>query len=148
MAFPGFGLPGHELQKMTARTAPLMDNGMVAQAIKFAIAQEKGRPTSLASRVSLALLNELTVEPKAARQIFQLGVSDAHVEAFLQKRLGPAVWAALGEQSRKDLTEAEQKWCNSAQEFGAGRQDWGSLILLYSRPIEAEVRARVGPLLM
>jgi hypothetical protein len=149
LAFPGFGLPGRDLQELAKRTVSRMNDRMVAKAVKFAVAQERDRPVSLASRMSLALLRELATEAEgtADPQIIHLGMSGAQIETYLRERIEPSAWAALSEQSRRDLIEAEQLWCRAAPDFGAGRSDWGALIALYSRPIEAEVRSHLGPLL-
>jgi hypothetical protein len=148
LAFPGFGLPGRDLQELAKQTASLMNDRMVAKAVQFAVAQERDRPASLASRVSLGLLQELTTETEeTAGPLIHLGISGAQIETYLRERIEPSVWAALSEQSRRDLVEAEQLWCRAAPDFGAGRSDWGALIALYSRPIEAEVRSHLGPLL-
>jgi hypothetical protein len=149
LAFPGFGLAGGELKDVTNHTASLMKDRCVAKAVRFAVAQEQDRLPSLASRISLALLQKMISEPTetSSPQIVHLGLSDAQIEVYLRERIEPNIWSGLTEQSRQDLIEAEQLWVRAAPEFGAGRSDWGALVAIYSRPIEAEVRSHLGPLL-
>ena len=149
LAFPGFGLTGSVLKDLASRTASLMKDGRVAKAVGFAVVQERDRLPSLASRVSLALLQELSSGPSGVSSptIVHLGLSDAQIEVYLKKWLEPNIWSGLTEQSRQDLIEVEKLWAMASKDFGAGRSDWGALVALYSRPIEAEVRSHLGPLL-
>jgi hypothetical protein len=73
--------------------------------------------------------------------------SRGSIEAFLSRVIGQETWARLDKQTRVELIEAEEHWTRKAIEFGAGRKDWGSLITLYSRAIEAEVREHLLPLI-
>ena len=152
IAFAGFGIPGSELRSIADLTTPFLTDVRVAKAIEFAKQQEALRPESVAARSSLAMLRRLTLSSglpsaSAGANIIHIGVTAEQVEAFLQDRIGRATWDGLSDQSRRDLTEAEQLWCRTAQDLGAGRSDWGALIALYSRPVEAEARARLGPVI-
>ncbi len=115
LAFPGFGLPGRDLEELKMQTASLMNDRMVAKAVQFAVAQETDRPASLASRVSLARLRELATEADrtAGPRIINLTISTAETETHLRERIEPSVWAALSEESQRDLIEAEQLWSSS-----------------------------------
>jgi len=137
------------MQEIMTKTEPLLRNKMVFKAIRFAVAEEEARPTITRSRMSLALLRDLVARntEELPSEPIRLVLTAARVEAFLEKKIGSAIWSSLGKQSRTDLIEAEEMWGRAAPDYGAGRADWGALVALYSRPIEAEVRTHLGPLL-
>jgi hypothetical protein len=149
LAFPGFGSSAKDLRSMARQTAPMMANPAVVRAIEFAKAQEGARSANIASRIALGFLRELNpkISDAESAHVIHLGVSPKRAEVFLRECIGFRSWAGLHDQSRKDLIEVEQWWCLAAPEYGAGRSDWGSLIGNYSRPVEAETRTHLRPLL-
>jgi hypothetical protein len=149
LAFPGFGLPSRDMQEIMTKTEPLLRNKMVFKAIRFAVAAEEARPAITRSRMSLALLRDMVAQntEELPSEPIRLVLTAARVEAYLEKKIGSAIWRSLGRQSRTDLIEADEMWVRAAPDYGAGRADWGALVALYSRRIEAEVRTHLGPLL-
>jgi hypothetical protein len=126
----------------------LLPDEAVQRALIFALSVTKKHSSALQYRITSSLLSGILEQSSGPTKgdVISLNISSKHAAAFLEKTVGPETWSALGEQSRLDLIEAEQLWGRSFFELGAGRADWGALIALYSRAIEAEVREHIVPL--
>jgi hypothetical protein len=150
-AFVGLGMPCGEFLSFASLTESLLPDRFIAKSLDFAILQESQRTTSAASRSCLAMLrglatsNDQHVVSKSAR-VINLVVSHEQIEGFLRDQLDLVTWERLSDESRRDLIEAEQLWCRASPDLGI-RVDWGSLIALYARPLEAEARASLGPII-
>jgi hypothetical protein len=142
MAFRGFGLSAIQLADVVDIASSLLPNEAVQRALGFALRVTEESSSPLQFRITKSLVSGLLRK----EDIIDLTTSNQDALEFLKERVGTKTWGALGEQSRRDLIEVEQLWSRCFFELGAGRFDWGALIALYSRAIEAEVREHVGPL--
>lgn len=148
IAFGGFGLSAAQIAGVVDVASSLLPDEAVQKALTFALSVTKNHSPSLQFRITKSLVSGILERSSGLTKsdVISLSISKERAAAYLEKTVGPETWSALGEQSRRDLIEGEQLWGMSALEMGAGRRDWGALIALYFRVIEAEVREHIGPL--
>lgn len=152
LGFPGLGVPVRDLSKIAEVTERLASDRRVQAAAKFAIEQEQGRKISSRSRNCAAVLAKAAGIAQGNQKEINSSVTEVVVtrkkaEKFLEDTLGRETWLRLARPSRSDIIEVECYWSIAYRDFGAGRSDWGALISLYSRPVEAEMRTHIGPLI-
>lgn len=149
MAFRGLGLPAPQIAEIAEISATLLPNEPIERAIQFALGVGRVMASPLEARVIEALLGGLIAEHGASGlqegNVVELATNSARVEAFLRERIGIA-WEKLDKQTKLDLVQAEQLFGMGYRELGAGRRDWGAIVSLYARAVEAEVVSRLKPL--
>jgi hypothetical protein len=148
-AFSSLGIPTDQMAEAAEIASALLPNQGLEQAIRLAldICEEAG---SLDSRQTAAILRRLLRDrptPDGSDSVVEFAVPAAAVEKFLITTLGASTWQQLENQTKRDLIEAERLFSVAYRELGAGRADWGSLIALYARAVEAEIRTRLKPII-
>lgn len=148
IAFRGFGLSAAQIAEVLDVASSLLPDEAVQRALRFALRVTEESSSPLQFRITKSLVSGILERSSGLTKgdVVSLSISKERAAAYLEKTVGPETWSALDEQSRHDLIEAEQLWGRSAFELGAASRDWGALIALYFRVIEAEVREHIGPL--
>jgi hypothetical protein len=150
IAFGRLSLPAPSLAETVQIASSLLPDRSVERALQLARDAIRNLSDPWEARISSALLERPlkdSSESNSRSNVFLLTASNLQVEEFLSKVIGRDVWQRLGDQTRRDLVEAEQLWTRSAIELGAGRSDWGSLVALYARAVEAETREHLLPII-
>lgn len=119
----------------------------VLRTVEYAMAMSSSRKDCL----TLKLLQEFTKTVKAdsATQasfgmVHILHPTRAEAESYLRKYLGSALWLRYATETQQFLIDAECKWAVSEPKFGKEAQDWGELAVVFCKPIEAELKRRLG----
>lgn len=150
MAFRGLGLPAPHVAEIAEISSKLLPNEATERAIQFALELSRAVAKPLESRVIEALLGRLIAEHGSSERhesnVVELAIKSTVVEAFLAERIGTA-WEKLEKQTKLDLVQAEQLFGMGYRELGAGRNDWGAIVALYARAVEAEVVSRLKPII-
>jgi hypothetical protein len=150
IAFGRLSLPAPYLAETVQIATLLLPDRSVERALQLARDASGNLSDPFEVRISSALLDRPlkdSSESNSRSNVFLLTASNLQVEEFLSKVIGRDIWQRLGVQTKRDLVEAEQLWTRSAIELGAGRSDWGSLVALYARAVEAETREHLLPII-
>ncbi|WP_394730012.1 hypothetical protein [Altererythrobacter sp. GH1-8] len=136
--FGGLGLGSRETHQIFQIAAELGPDPRLERAKRFLLemTSESGDQLSYAIAKSL-------VKPSDADAPVPLPQPD--LEQFVAGRLGVEVWERMSEGARRDLIEAEALFSRAYREMGAGRSDWGGLIMPFARAFEAEATRQWQP---
>jgi hypothetical protein len=147
-AFPNLGLSPKNVGAVLDIAKSLLPSKTVDRALQYALQKTTELDPSITGRIIQYEINKILEQrSKVENNLVNLATLARDEVSFLQGRLGTKVWDGIHENSRQDLLHAEKLWTISHSKIGAGQQDWGVLILTYSRVLESEMRRHLGPLL-
>jgi hypothetical protein len=150
LAFRNPAVPPDALQEMLQTASRFKSEPSMMKAVRYAAASIPKDTHNVVDMAATALLRNFIRHAEAESSndtILQLGRSPEQVREFLKMEIGQETWDSLSEYSQNDLTEVEQLWGLSHFEFGTKkREDWGALISISARPIEAEMRDQLKDL--
>jgi hypothetical protein len=106
----GLGLTGSDMAEVSAITLSLPRSPMITKAAAVVVRNEQSRPQTLTTRRCNAIFEPiaLSISGAGGATVHDLIISDVQAERFLRKHIGGDTWESLGEQSKRDLIEAEQ----------------------------------------
>lgn len=142
--FGNLAVSPDKLQEIVQTAYRFKGEPCLMKAVRYAAAGVIGDVDNVLDMAAKAALRNFIRAGEAdspTSNVLQLGRSREQIRQFLKAEIGPEIWDSLSVYSQNDLTEAEQLWGLSHFEFGTKRrEDWGALITLSARPIEAEMR--------
>ena len=142
--FGSLSVPPDTLQEVLQAGYSFRNEPSMVKAVRYAAASVPGDMDTVLDMAAKASLRNFIHSLEAGASttnIFQLGRTREHIQDFLKAEIGPEIWESLSEYSQNDLVEAEQYWGLSHFELGTKkREDWGSLVAVSQRPIDAELR--------
>jgi hypothetical protein len=146
---PGLGLTGSEIAEVAAITLSLPRSRTITKAAAFVVEAERNRKQTLSIRRSMSIFKSIVthVSNSTDATVKDLTISNVQAEYFLRRHIGGDTWEKLGELSKRDLIEGEKFFSFAAPEIGTDRRDWGSIVALYARPVEAEIREKLSRLM-
>jgi hypothetical protein len=147
LTFGNLAVPPSTLKEVLQIASRFKSDPGLMKAVRYAAASIPEDTDNVIDMAAQALLRNFIRGENADTQranILQLGRSREQIRDFLKAEIGPEIWESLSELSQKDLIDAEQLWTISHFELGTKkREDWGAIVVMSARPIEAELRDRL-----
>lgn len=147
LAFPNMRLSPVQLGRLADITRARIPNKLIGKALRFAL-KNSDQSTSVLGRVLNHTIRSLLAacEEDNVVELRPSRPTKEETRSFLENRIGTETWAALCDESRNDLLDAERLWSIAARDYGAGRRDWGGIVTLYARVVESEMRLHLAAL--